>query len=135
MDNIKKYGSLALLLLVGLVIAIAEPQGFVAAILVQVLALAVIGSGAAKLSKVAVSLVVLAVAGVLAWFKVDGAFPAFPAYAGDPAAFAAAAFAWVQAFVAFAAPIVGSAMLQYNVILEKLLKIIGGSIGLRLEPK
>ena len=135
MDAVKKYGSLALLLIVGLVIAIAEPQGFVAAILVQVLALAVVGAGGAKLSKVAVSLVVLVVAGVLAWFKIDGAFPAFPAYAGDPVAFAQAAFAWVETFVAFAAPIVGSAMLQYNVIIEKLLKLIGGQIGLRLEPK
>ena len=135
MDAVKKYGSLALLLIVGLIIAIVEPGGLIASLLTQVIALAVIGAGGAKLSKGVVSLVVLVVSGLVAWFRVDGAFPAFPGYAGDPAAFAQAVFEWVQAFVVFAVPIVGSAMLIYNAVLEKLLKLIGGQIGLRLEPK
>jgi len=135
MDNVKKYGSLALLLIVGLIIAIVEPGGLIASLLTQVIALAVIGAGGAKLSKVVVSLVVLVVSGLVAWFRVDGAFPTFPGYVGDPAAFVQAVFEWVQAFVVFAVPIVGAAMVSYNLILEKLLKILGGAIGLRLEPK
>jgi len=131
----KQYVYLALLLIVALVIAIAAPAGLLATVLVQILALAVVGAGGAKLSKPVISIVVLIVAGGIALFQVNGAFPPLPVYAGDPAAFVGGLFAWVQSFVTYATPIVGSAMLLYNVILEKVLKLIGSAVGLRLEPK
>lgn len=134
MEKAKQIASLIALLVVGLVVAVAEPEGFLAVLLTQVIALAVIGAGGLKLSKPLVSLVVLAVAAVLAYFKVDAILPSLPIYAGDPAAFAAGLFAFAQAFVVAAAPIVGSAMLQYNVILERLMTIIGDRFGYTVEP-
>lgn len=134
MEKVKSIVALVVLLAVGIAIAVAEPQGILAVVLTQLLALAVIGAGGAKLSKSVVSVIVFLVAGTLAWFKLDGAFPAFPGYLGDPVAFFGALFAWVQAFAAAAAPIVGAAMVTYNLILEKLLVLIGDNIGYALEP-
>ena len=106
MSNFKNYLSLGVLLAVGLVLAVAQPEGFIAALLVQLLALAVVGAGAAKLSKVLVSFVVLIVAGAIAWFQLNGAAPVFPVFSGDLVQFAQALFEWLQAFVVFASPIV-----------------------------
>lgn len=136
LEDVKKYVALALLLVVSIALYFAVPGSLVASLAAQLLAIAVIGAGGKKLSRAAVSLVVLATAGVVAYFQVDGAFPHFPAFAGgDIAAYAESIFAWVKLFVSYAAPIVGAAMVSYNLILESVLKLVGGQIGLRLEPK
>jgi hypothetical protein len=71
----------------------------------------------------------------VAWFQSGGLFPPFPVFGGNAGVYLGALFEWLKMFVEFAAPIAGAAMLTYNMILEKVLKLIGGSIGLRLEPK
>jgi len=135
-EDVKKYLALALLLLISVALYFAVPGSLVASLLAQLLAVAVIGAGGKKLSRAAVSLVVLATAGAVAYFQVDGAFPHFPVFAGgDVAAYAESIFAWIKEFVGYAAPIVGAAMVAYNLILESVLKLIGGQIGLKLEPK
>ena len=136
LDDVKKYASLVLLLAIAIAIYFAVPGSLTASLLTQVLAIAVIGAGGKKLSRTAVSLLVFVVAGVVAYFRIDGLFPHFPAFSGgDLAVYAAAVFGWIQMFVVYATPIVGAAMLTYNLILEHILKLIGGQIGLRLEPK
>ena len=134
-EDAKKYLALAALLAVSIAIYFAVPGSLVASLLAQLLAVAVVGAGGRKLSRVAVSLVVFLAAGVVAYFQVNGAFPHFPAFAGDVASYAEAIFAWGQSFIDYAAPIVGAAMLSYNLMLESVLKLIGGQVGLRLEPK
>lgn len=136
LEAIKQYGSLALQLAIAIVLAVAAPVGFLAALLVQVLHLAYIGAGGEKLSKVVVSAVVFLVAVGLAYAKLDGAFPAFPDVGGgDVAAGVQAIFGWFQAVLAFASPIIGAAMIQYNLILEKVLAFLGDSVGLAFEPE
>ena len=134
-DNAKKALALLVALAVSIALYFTVPGGLYASLAAQLLAVAVVGAGGKKLSRFAISLVVFATAGVVAYFQVDGAFPAFPDFGGDVAEYAEAVFGWLQTFAVYATPIVGAAMIQYNLILESVLKSLGGAVGLRLEPK
>jgi hypothetical protein len=132
----KPYLALALRVAAGLVIAYAVPGSFWAVIATQVLHLAVIGTGGPKLSKPVASVLVFFVSLGIAIYQANGAFPGFPAYGGDVATFTSALLVWAEEAVAYAAPVIGAAMLSYNLAFEKLLQVVSDQTReLAFEPE
>ena len=142
MDEIKSFFKglgpwlvLAGQLLLGLIIAFAVPGSIWAVLAAQLLHLAFVGVGGAKLSKPVMSGVVFVVALVVTGIQSGVSFLAFPAFSGDAALYAQAIFAWAEAALKTAAPLVGGAMLLYNIAIEKLLTVFSErSKTISLEP-